>query len=96
MRTFGMILILVASINTLFLLDMIFFKEYFLSKKEDKQLVENGLTIQEEYENVQVDEFDERIADMKREIQEKRNNGTFIINETEVITDEFEKELYRD
>lgn len=87
------ILIAFTFVNTVFLLDLMFIKHVFM-QKTDKPVVNNDNTVQEEYEEIVEDEFDNRIHEIKMEIEEKKSKGEFEVNQAEVITDEYEKKLY--
>lgn len=79
-------------INSLAILDLIVYykiRESKVSKPVDLQ----GTELKEEYEEVVVDEFDDRIIALKRELAEKKTSIN-LENETEVITDEYEQRLY--
>jgi len=90
------LLTLLAFLNSLIVFDMIIF--YKLRKKKDKPLTEtqyNDSPLVEEYEEEYIDEFDERIQELKSEIVTKRNEGSFEVNQAEIITEEYEQELYK-
>lgn len=84
-------------VNLLFITDLIVY--YKLRAKEiDKHskgyVVDTPITVEEEYEDVMIDEFDDRITELKQEITKKRNDGEFEVNQAEVITEEYEQHLY--
>jgi hypothetical protein len=88
--------IIILFLNFVFLLDLIIIKNLFYKKVDKHVETVNYNTVQEEYEDVEINEFDERISEMKQEILEKKQNGEFEVNQAEVISEEFEKELYKE
>jgi hypothetical protein len=91
---FKELLILIFVVNALFIIDLYFFHELFFEREDKPSAFNETITVQEDYEEVQVDEFDSRIEEMKKEIKEKKSTGVFEVNEAEVITEEYEQHLY--